>query len=172
MTLPCGVKHTMKRYVGTSNADKRLMMECLVISEFWSFLQAEVLRSAGKCVTVHIAKLQLKNDEGPEMAAYTEEKWLPLAEIPLTLALVTCFQKGTAILRPNAFQVMDRDGRSKVNLHCDDQVPHQLREWTNAINERIRELTRGEMEQYNATLEENEQVRRCDTVVNQLHTYI
>ena len=33
-----------------------------MISEFWSFLQAEVLRSAGKCVTVHIAKLQLKNN--------------------------------------------------------------------------------------------------------------
>ena len=34
---------------------------------------------------------------------------------------------------------------SKVNLHCDDDTPDQLHDWTTAISERIRELNRSEV---------------------------
>ena len=34
---------------------------------------------------------------------------------------------------------------SKVNIHCDDDTPDQLHDWTTAISERIRELNRSEV---------------------------
>ena len=34
---------------------------------------------------------------------------------------------------------------SKVNLHCDDDTPDQLHDWTTAISERIRELNWSEV---------------------------
>lgn len=34
---------------------------------------------------------------------------------------------------------------SKVNLHCDDDTPDQLNDWTTAISERIIELNRSEV---------------------------
>ena len=49
------------------------------------------------------------------------------------------------INRPNSFQVRSRDGMSKVNLHCDDDTPDQLNDWTTAISERIIELNRSEV---------------------------
>ena len=34
---------------------------------------------------------------------------------------------------------------SKVNLHCDDDTPDQLHDWTTAISKRIGELNRSEV---------------------------
>ena len=49
------------------------------------------------------------------------------------------------VYRPNSFQVRSRDGMSKVNLHCDDDTPDQLHDWTTAISKRIGELNRSEV---------------------------
>ena len=85
------------------------------------------------------------------------------------------------LIRPNIFQVMSEDGRSKVNLHCDNDTPGQLMEWTTAVNDTIDEFTKAEvgtddfcrtqclscdyhnsattqMERSNATLDRNDQV--------------
>ena len=97
-----------------------------------------------------------------------EDQLLLLADIPLTLASVTRYQKGTSILkyasvmhsvnhlwycidiqtvmcRPNAFQVTSQDGHSKITLHCDDHTPNHLRDWVTAINDRIKETVLSEV---------------------------
>ena len=40
---------------------------------------------------------------------------------------------------------------SKVNLHCDDDTPGQLDDWTTAISKRIIELNRNEVCIYTQT---------------------
>ena len=47
--------------------------------------------------------------------------------------------------RPNAFQVISRDGKAKITLHCDSYTPNQFQEWTSCISDRIRECIHNEV---------------------------
>lgn len=106
---------------------------------------AKIIKNAGQTVTFHIGKLQLKEMDGEPVEVPSQ--WLLLADVPLKCATLSFYRTGTAILKPNAFQILSQDKSAKVTLHCLDA--EQLREWSGAVSSRIAALTNAAMAAYN-----------------------
>lgn len=117
---------------------------------------AHFMKNIGTQVQLHVAKLTLREIDEQQPIV---DKWLKMVEIPLKMASVTRYQQGTANLQPDRIQVVSKDGRSKVTLHCTEDTSLFLTEYLTAIEARINRLIKIEMEKYNGVLDKDDRDR-------------
>lgn len=81
---------------------------------------------------------------------FSSERWMPVVQIPLLMAYITRYVRGSDRLRHNAFEVCGASGQNSGIIHCDDLLA--MSQWTKHITNNITGLTNLQMKLFNRDL--------------------
>lgn len=133
----------------------------------------KVAKDSGNSMTLQLACLNPR-DAGSkhESVSSIEGELILVTEIPLLMASVCKYERGTATIRSDGFEVVSSNGKQELYLIFNATAADLMTEWIKSISDVIRRLNRDEVEKWNTwtELEVYEQIVHMGTVHELLPT--
>eukprot|EP00731_Ephydatia_muelleri_P010505 Em0005g1091a len=127
----------------------------------------KIAKDGGKSMTLHLACLNPREigSNGESESSVEGERAL-IAEIPLLMASVCKYERGTALVRSDGFEVVSSNGQHELSLFFNATTADVMSEWISAISDTITKLNKNEVEKWNTwtELEDYEQILHMGTI--------
>jgi hypothetical protein len=149
------INHSPAHRCGQINRDDILLAVNDVDTRFKSIREiVNLIAKCGRYVTLQLGypKDLTDPESGLHGKSLANEKLPVVSSIPLSLAYITRYEKGTDQLKANAFVIWASDGSFNVELHGPQSQGDIIEEWIDAIRNNIRILNEREAFQMNEVI--------------------